>query len=151
VGVTGGFPPPVFGLDRLIGKVLRLFFLYSDFGGLVETHDRACQGFAPSATTLFGRDGLVDFLTDLRSAIPDARYRLHHWIELREEGINPRIALRWSVTGTHSGSGRFGPPTGAPLVILAISHHELQRGYVIREYHGIDELSIWKQIAAGRD
>ena len=121
-----------------------------DFGALNDTHDRACQGFAPGGELLYGRDGLVDFLTGMRAAIPDGAYRVHHWIEERENEKNLRIALRWSVAGTHSGIGRFGLPTGSPVVILAMSHFELQHGFVVREYHGIDELSIWTQIAANK-
>lgn len=121
-----------------------------DFGALNDTHDRACQGFAPGGEALYGRDGLADFLTGMRAAIPDGVYRVHHWIEERENEKNPRIALRWSVAGTHSGMGRFGSPTGSPVVILGISHLELQYGSVVREYQGIDELSIWTQIAANK-
>ena len=51
---------------------------------LNDTHDRACQGFAPGGELLYGRDGLVDFLTGMRAAIPDGVYQVHHWIEERE-------------------------------------------------------------------
>ncbi len=86
----------------------------------------------------------------MRAAIPDGVYQVHHWIDQRETEKNPRIALRWSVIGTHSGSGRFGSPTGSPIVVLAMSQLELQHGFVVREYHGIDELSVWTQIAANK-
>ena len=141
---------PIQGNAKRIADSYQAVWEAGDFGALIDTHDRACQGFAPGGELLYGRDGLVDFLTGVKAAITDTVYQVHHWIEQRENEKNPRIALRWSVAGTHSGVGRFGSPTGSPVVILAMSHLELQHGLVVREYHGIDELSIWTQIAANR-
>ena len=56
------------------------------------------------------------------------------------------MCIRDSYTADHSGSGTFGEPTGAPVVIMAMTHAELQEGLVVREYHAIDEVSIWMQI-----
>ena len=141
---------PIQGNAKRIADSYQAVWEAGDFGALIDTHDRAYQGFAPGGELLYGRDGLVDFLTRMRAAIADTVYQVHHWIEQRENEKNSRIALRWSVAGTHSGVGRFGSPTGSPVVILAMSHLELQQGLVVREYHGIDELSIWTQIAANK-
>ena len=141
---------PIQGNAKRIADSYQAVWEAGDFGALIDTHDRAYQGFAPGGELLYGRDGLVNFLTGIRAAITDTVYQVHHWIEQRENEKNPRIALRWSVAGTHSGVGRFGSPTGSPVVILAMSHLELQHGLVVREYHGIDELSIWTQIAANK-
>jgi predicted ester cyclase len=141
---------PVQGDAKRVADSYQAVWEDGDFDALVDTHDRAYQGFAPGAELLYGIDGLINFLTGMRAAIPDGVYQVYHWIEQRENEKNPRIALRWSVSGTHSGDGRFGSPTGSPVVILAMSHLELQRGFVVREYHGIDELSIWAQIAANK-
>jgi predicted ester cyclase len=141
---------PIQGNAKRIADSYQAVWEAGDFGALIDTHDRAYQGFAPGGELLYGRDGLVDFLTRMRAAIADTVYQVHHWIEQRENEKNSRIALRWSVAGTHSGVGRFGSPTGSPVVILAMSHLELQHGLVVREYHGIDELSIWTQIAANK-
>ena len=141
---------PIQGTAKRIADSYQAVWEAGDFGALIDTHDRAYQGFAPGGELLYGRDGLVNFLTGIRAAITDTVYQVHHWIEQRENEKNPRIALRWSVAGTHLGVGRFGSPTGSPVVILAMSHLELQHGLVVREYHGIDELSIWTQIAANK-
>ena len=141
---------PIQGNAKRIADSYEAAWEAGEFDALIDTHDRAYQGFAPGGELLYGRDGLVNFLTGIRAAITDTVYQVHHWIEQRENEKNPRIALRWSVAGTHSGVGRFGSPTGSPVVILAMSHLELQHGLVVREYHGIDELSIWTQIAANK-
>lgn len=67
----------------------------------------------------------------------------------------PRAAVRWSLDGVHSGWGRFGRPTGAPVHVMGITHVEFgpwggvdgRAGYGIRrEYTLFDEVAIWKQI-----
>ena len=72
---------------------------------------------------------------------------MNHWILNEDAGKNTKIALRWSYSAKHLGiGGSFGKATGAPVVILAITHLELEDGKVIREWNVIDELSIWSQI-----
>ena len=113
---------------------------------LEQSHDRACQVHAPGANTLHGRKQLTDFLTGYQASFPRGKFRIHHWILNEEEGKNTRIALRWSYSASHQGEGCFGQPKGAPVVVMAMTHAELQDGQVIREYHAIDEISIWMQI-----
>ena len=95
---------------------------------------------------MYGSEQLVEFLKGYTNSFPNGSYRVHHWILNEEAGKNDRIALRWSYTADHSGSGTFGKPTGVPVVIMAMTHAELQEGLVVREYHAIDEVSIWMQI-----
>ncbi len=63
----------------------------------------------------------------------------------------PRAALRWSLTGRHSGWGAFGAPTGAEIHVMGISHAEFgpfgaDAGTLRREWVVFDETAIWKQI-----
>ena len=58
----------------------------------------------------------------------------------------PRAAIRWSLSGRHDGQGRFGPPTGADVHIMGISHAEFGPWGLRREYTLIDDVAVWKQI-----
>ena len=118
----------------------------SEFSILEKSHNRACQVFGPGAKVIYGSELLFEFFKGYTDSFPNGRYRVHHWILNEEAGKNDRIALRWSYTADHSGSGTFGKPTGVPVVIMAMTHAELQEGLVVREYHAIDEVSIWMQI-----
>ena len=61
----------------------------------------------------------------------------------------PRAALRWSLDGNHDGGGMFGPPTGAPVHVMGLSHAEFGPWGLRREYVLIDEIAIWTQILLG--
>jgi hypothetical protein len=109
-------------------------------------HDE-CLSHGPGATQLRGHEDQERFVIGYLAAMPDATFRLHHWVERNDPGLPTRVSLRWSLQGRHTGLGRFGKPTDAPIVILAISQAELWGDRVMREWHGIDDLSLWKQIA----
>lgn len=59
-----------------------------------------------------------------------------------------RVALRWSLRGTHSGFGHFGPPSGAPVYVMGPSHAQIVDGRIAAEWLLTDEVAIWTQILA---
>ena len=115
---------------------------------LEKSHNRACQIHAPEGKVIYGRDQLIEFLTGYTKSFPKGSFRVHHWIVNEESSKNNRIAIRWSFSAEHTGLGSFGEPTGAPVVIMAMTHAEMQEGLVVREYHAIDEISLWMQISS---
>jgi len=137
---------PLEGAAKNLTQTYQAIWEQSEFSILEKSHNRACQVFGPGARVIYGSEQLVEFLKGYTDSFPNGSYRVHHWILNEESGKNDRIALRWSYTADHSGSGTFGKPTGAPVVIMAMTHAELQEGLVVREYHAIDEVSIWMQI-----
>lgn len=58
------------------------------------------------------------------------------------------MALRWSLRGTHSGFGHFGPPSGAPVYVMGPSHAQIVDGRIAAEWLLTDEVAIWTQILA---
>lgn len=82
----------------------------------------------------------------LRSSFPSARFEIHHVIGREDPHMPRRAAVRWSLTGTHDGTGAFGPPTGAPVHVMGITHGEWGPWGLRREFTLFDELAIWKQI-----
>ena len=137
---------PLTGAAKNLAQTYQAIWEQSEFSILEKSHNRACQVFGPGARVIYGSERLVEFLKGYTDSFPNGSYRVHHWILNEEAGKNDRIALRWSYTADHSGSGTFGKPTGVPVVIMAMTHAELQEGLVVREYHAIDEVSIWMQI-----
>lgn len=112
-------------------------------------HDESVS-VVPGPDMLNGREAQERFVVGYLASMPHAKFRLHHWVERVDPGMPVRVALRWTLEGQHDGFGKFGKPTGAPLVVMAISHAEFWNGRIMREWHGIDELSLWKQIADHR-
>ena len=138
---------PLKGAAKSLAETYRSIWEQSKLSVLESSHNRACHIHAPGGKILYGREQLTNFLNGYLASFPKGSFKVHHWIVDDEEGKNKRIALRWSYSAKHTGFGSFNEPTGAPVVIMAMTHAEMQEGLVVREYHAIDEISLWMQIS----
>ena len=82
------------------------------------------------------------------ASFPDAVLRIHSTIVNRDPESAVRLAVRWSLDGTHTGYGHFGEPTGATVHIMAMSHVHITQGRVVSDWLLTDEVAIWKQLFA---
>ena len=109
-------------------------------------YDRACQLELPGGITGHSHGDADQFWMGLRSAFPDAEFKVDHIIGRDDAGQSGRAALRWSLHGKHSGWGAFGQPTGADVYLLGMSHAEYGPRGLHREFVIFDETAVWKQI-----
>lgn len=103
---------------------------------------------APGGDTRYGHADIDRFIIGYLAAMPDAKLQVHSAFINREAEQPLRIAARWSLSGSHSGWGQFGQPSGAPLYIMGLSHAQVTQSRVVNEWIMFDEVSIWKQIYA---
>jgi hypothetical protein len=118
----------------------------ADFGTIPKIYDRACHISAPEGQESHGWAALDAFWLGLRSAFPDAVFRIDHQIGRMDPMLPPRSAVRWSLTGHHSGFGRYGAPSGASVHVMGVSHVEFGPRGIRRDVTLFDDIAIWKQI-----
>ena len=118
----------------------------ADFAAIPASYDRAAQLEYPGGITAHGPGAADRFWMGLRAALPSATFVLHHTIGRDDPMMPPRAAVRWSLTGTHSGWGAFGAPTQAPVHVMGITHAEFGPRGLRREFTLFDQTAIWKQI-----
>lgn len=118
----------------------------ADMAAIPVEYDRAVQVEYPGGVTGHSHGAVDEFWMGLRASFPDARFQIDHQIGRDDPMMPPRTALRWSLTGKHSGWGSFGAPTGADIYLLGICHAEFGPWGLRREYVIYDETTIWKQI-----
>ena len=96
----------------------------------------------------FGIDAAEAFWFGYTAAFSGATLHIDSLCERIEPGRTPRVAMRWRLTGRHTGGGRFGPATQQSVEILGITHAEVDhaRGRILREWVLIDEVALWMQI-----
>lgn len=104
--------------------------------------------FTPGGQACYGYADIDRFVIGYLASFPDAVLRIHSTIVNRDAESAVRLAVRWSLDGTHSGYGHFGAPTGAPVHIMAMSHVQMAQGRVMSEWLLVDEVAIFKQIFA---
>ena len=117
-----------------------------DIAVIGEHYDRAVHVWHAGGTTGWSRPFAEAQWMQLRTALPSAKFEVHHQIGRSDPGEPDRAAIRWSLTGTHDGYGVFGPPTGAPVYIMGFTHAEFGPRGLRREFSLWDEVAIWKQI-----
>lgn len=120
----------------------------AEFSIIPQQYDRACHLEYPSGQSAHGWAAADAFWLGLRAAFPSAKFEIHHQIGLEEALLPPRAAIRWSLTGTHSGWGSFGAPSGAEVHVMGICHAEFGPRGLRREWALLDETAIWMQIIA---
>lgn len=125
----------------LLERIMR-----AEFSAVVDTYDRGCHLAYPGGVSAHSTAPAEAFWLGLRSSFPDATFGVDHAIGREDPMLPPRAAIRWHLTGKHSGWGTFGAPTGAEIHVMAISHFEFGPWGLRREWTIYDEVSIWKQI-----
>lgn len=130
--------------DRLADILTRI--MAKDIAVIGETYDRAVNIYHAGGVTGWGVPFAEGQWMQLRTAFPDATFTVHHRIGRDDRGEPDRAAVRWSLDGTHTGHGLFGPPTGAPVHIMGFTHAEFGPWGLRREWSLWDEVAIWKQI-----
>ena len=103
---------------------------------------------APGGELRYGHTDIDTFVLGYLASFPDAAFQVESARINRDPEQPVRIAMRWSLTGSHCGFGHFGEPTGAPVYVMGKSHFHLTQGRIRAEYLLTDEVSIWKQILA---
>ena len=109
-------------------------------------YDRAINQEQPGGFTGYGWQDVKTFWSSLLSAFPDASFKIEHVSFLNEPNEYAKAAVRWSLSGIHSGSGNFGEPSHADVYVMGISHAEFGPRGIKNEWVLFDETSIWKQI-----
>ncbi|MEL6474546.1 MAG: ester cyclase [Pseudomonadota bacterium] len=104
----------------------------------------------PGAANLYGPDQIRDWLAPLHAAVTATDIVIEHIAEIPYLGDAKDVAIRWSVAGVHSGSGRYGPATAAPVYILGVSQFRVMNGRIREEVTIWDDLAVRRQIETAR-
>lgn len=119
-----------------------------DLSVLQTSADEAIALQLPNGQASFGTDAAEAFWFGYTAAFGGATLHIDSLCERIDPGRTPRVAMRWRLTGRHTGGGRFGAATNQPVEILGITHAEVDhaRRRILREWVLIDEVALWMQI-----
>ena len=149
----GAFKPAMQDDETVAAVVrqLRRLWQAKETAAIRELYFHGAAFHAPGGDVLYGHGDIDTFVLGYLASFPDAEYRVESAQVNRDPEQPVRIALRWSLSGSHSGFGHFGEPTGAPVYVMGMSHLHVTQGRVTSEYMVTDEVSVWKQILAHAD
>ena len=115
-------------------------------GRIALAYDDAVHHIGPGGCTLFGHDEVASFWQQLFAALQVQSFVVEHLAFQQGDGRADRVALRWRAHTVHTGSGRYGAPTGKTIEVMGINHAEFFRGRVLREWVLVDDVALWMQV-----
>lgn len=118
------------------------------FGTVREAYSPAAHWAGPGARRLFGWGEITGWFVALIGSFGDARLTVDH-VAAVESGDGHDIAVRWSLAGTHDGGALYGPASGRPVYILAVTHWRTEHGRIVDEVTIFDEVALLRQIEGG--
>jgi len=92
---------------------------------------------------LQGPMGYLMIIAMMRSGFHDIQWTLE---EMVADG--DKVAVRYTMRGTHQGVFLGVQPTGKPIVVQAINFYRLNDNQIVEEYGQPDMLGLLKQIGA---
>ena len=60
------------------------------------------------------------------------------------------MAVRWTLSGTHTGFGSYGEPSGARVSIMCLPQHRIHEAKFVQEYTLFDEMELIRRIVGAR-
>ena len=145
---TPSFPDPAKDPEEFAHLVFQQIWNLRRLSRVREVYAPHAHCAGPDARLLFGHGEIAGWIGALLSMSKGARIRVDH-VGSVIQGPFTDIAVRWSFAGTHDSTGLYGPPSGCPLYILAISHWRTLDGVIVEETTIFDEIALWHQISGG--
>ena len=90
-----------------------------------------------------GIEGMTQFVSMIRSGLPDLRITLEDVIAEGE-----KVVSRWRAQGTHQGELMGIAPTGNEVAITGITITRIEDGKIVEEWENWDALGLMQQIGA---
>ena len=113
--------------------------------------------YAPDATmhtsknqTLHGHNDISQFYLSLLGSFCELKISFDYCCQNAYKTDGDYIAIRWTLTGKHSGRVLFGAPTGCSVLIIGESQYRLKNGKIVEEWTVFDELAVMVQIERAR-
>jgi predicted ester cyclase len=134
------------GVESFIKRVWHNAWNLRMFDSFVDAYISTIQCHSASGRELFGHEDLIQFAIDWLACFPDGQMRFDHFCALGDDDSGYRTSLRWTFTGTHTGYGIYGKPSGKTVKIMGITQAHVQGGKILEEWTVFDELNLLCQL-----
>lgn len=120
---------------------------------LEDTNILYAQNACLHASARSDCEGIVSisqFYADILGSISDAKVTFDYVCSNSMLTSDTRIAVRWTLAGSHDGDALWGKATKTPLLILGESQYRVVDGQVMEEWLVFDELAVLTQVERAR-
>jgi predicted ester cyclase len=139
-----------FDIEDLIRTTYHEIWNRRRLNTVAKRFDRSHVCITNNNTALQGPGERAVAMLNTLAMFPDAGVSVDHVYWTGNDQQNYHVAVRWTLTGTHTGYGVHGTPSGARVRAMGLSQHRVKQGVFMQEFTLLDEMSIRRQIAAQR-
>lgn len=126
---------------RMVGDVQKLYAkdaeLHASANREKKGHDAITQFYVEFLGTLSSLSFAADYVCEQASA--------------KNEASSTDVAVRWTLSGMHTGPKLWGEPTNSEVLVLGESHYRVVNDLIAEEWTVFDELSILTDIYRHRN
>jgi len=118
-------------------------------GDVYKVYDEDAKLHASANRELLGREQIVQFYGSFLGTFSELKVAFDYSCTNSMTDADD-VAVRWTMTGKHTGRGLFGEPTDADILIIGESQYRLVDGKITEEWTVFDQIAIMTQIARAR-
>lgn len=96
----------------------------------------------------YGVGALQSYILSILAMFPDAQMIIDDVYWMGNDDDDYLVSVRWSLTGSHTGFGIYGDPTGRQVVFNGLSQHRIRDEKIMEEWTLFSELGVLMQLAA---
>lgn len=139
-------PPTGDDVEDLVRTAIDQVWNWRLFNRIEDFYSPTYVAMVPPGRTLRGHGEYQGWVVALIAAFPDALLAVDdlYWMPDGDDGA--RTAVRWTLTGTHTGFGPYGRPTGRRVKVMGFTQHVVRNGSLVTEYTVFDELALMSQL-----
>lgn len=116
------------------------------FNRINEHYSDTVECHTAGGREIYGRDHYIAFILSFLAQFTDMKMTINHLYWLGNETEGYRVAMNWTLIGTHNGYGAYGEATGKKVYVMLLSQHHVKDGKIVEEVLLFDEIALLKQL-----
>ncbi len=119
-------------------------------GDVYQAYEKDAKLHSVAGRELEGQDAITSFYGQILGTLSELRFSVDYMCQQPNKEGGTDLAVRWTLSGVHTGSALYGKPTGATIFILGESQYHIVDGKIVEEWTIFDELSVLSEIYKSR-
>lgn len=119
-------------------------------GDVVQAYDDAALVNASADNNAEGHEEIIRFYGSFLGNFSNLKVSLDYSCQQPSKKGGDDVAVRWTMSGTHTGRGQFGGPSNAPILIIGESQYRVENKKIQEECTVFDKIAVLTQIERAR-
>ena len=120
-------------------------------GDVYQTYSPTAKLHASANREFEGQDSIAEFYLSFLGTFSDLKMSLDYSCQTPSKSEGMDVAIRWTMTGNHTGNKLYGKASNENVLIIGESQYHVIDGKIVEEWTVFDELATLAQIYRARN